>query len=164
MRTGYREDTIKGQSTIWSPPVEGREYRLDCWGRPGYVGHINSYFALGCLLPPFTRCPPSPSPATPSTPSKLLCTVPIPSFAKRAFTKHAPHRPQSLHRRRDHLAGSSSRNPRVVTCACVSTDKQIMRLYLCLASADPSRAGLNCPSPKVSSLSLSVCVSRPSAR
>ena len=50
MRIESGEDTIKGQSTIWSPPVEAREYRLKCWGRPGYVGHINSYFAFG--LPP----------------------------------------------------------------------------------------------------------------
>ncbi len=67
MRIESGEDTIKGQSTIWSPPVEAREYRLKCWGRPGYVGHINSYFAFGFCETGFYQARSSPSTVPAST-------------------------------------------------------------------------------------------------
>ena len=149
----------KEPSTIWSP---GRTPRKPT-KIPSMRGHINSYFVLG-LPPSFTRCPPSPSPATQSTVFRRRCTVPTPSSATRASTKHARHHPQSWQRHRGHLAASSSKSPRGVTCACVSIGRTITRLYPCSASADPSRARSSCPSPKVSSLSPSACVSRLSAR
>lgn len=145
----------KEPSTIWSP---GRTPRIPT-RIPSMRGHINSYFAFG-LPPSFTRCPPSPSPATQSTVSSRLCTVPTPSFARRASTERARHHPQSWQRHCAHLAANSSKSPRGVTCACVSIGREITRLYPCSASADPSRARSSCPSPKVSSLSPSACVSR----
>ena len=140
---------------------------LYSWGRSHYSmrEHINSHFAFAFTLPPsFTPCPPSPSPATQSTLSRRLCTVPTPSFVKQDSTEHARHHPQSLRQHHHHLAASSSRSPRGVACASVSTGRAIIRLYPCSASADPSRVRSSCPSPKVSSLSPSACVSRLSVR
>lgn len=142
---------------------------LNSWRRSHYCMrvHINSHFAFDfafALPPSFTPCQPCPSPATQSTLSRRLCTVPTPSSVKQDSTEHARHHPQSSRQHHRHLAASSSRSPRGVACVCVSTGRVITRLYPCSASADPSRVWSSFPSPKVSSLSPSACVSRLSVR
>jgi hypothetical protein len=104
----------------------------------------------------FTRCPLSPLHLTPPTSSKRLCTAPN---LNRGSTGDS-HQLRPPQQQRDLRAASSSRNLGGVTCAFVSIGSPIMRLYLCLASTGLSRVRSRCPSPKVSSLSLSAYVSR----
>jgi hypothetical protein len=138
-----------------------REYRLIMLGQ---AYHYNSYFAFGWHARPpfsvsFTQCPPCPSPATPPTHARRLCTAPNPLRLNRNTSGQRHLHSWPPQQQRDLPAASSSRSLRGATCAFVSTGRPIMRLYLCLASAGPSKARSSCPSPKVSSLSLSVWVS-----
>lgn len=139
MRSELQEGTILGRSTIWSL---GGSPRIRA-GESQYAAIITAVFGFGLLHVPsppfsdfFTRCPPCPSLATPQTTSRRLRTTPNPSSANRATGGSCP-RSRSPHRLYDHRSASSSRNLRVY--AFVSIGRALMRPYLCLASADPSR-------------------------